>query len=111
MRAPGPWLAATPPLATPFVCRYGGLRIRGTGKPPGFDPLAVVRDPLHLFGLGGGVRRRRLLGQLAGVHDEKSQGLQAHLPVTIFHLHVAYDTLPVPRSWWLPAGMAKFFEP
>jgi len=111
MRAPGPWLAAPPPWAPPCVCRSGGRRRRGPGTPPGCDPLAVVRDPLHLFGVGGGVRRRRRLGHLPGVHAEQPQGLQAPLPGTLFHLHGAYDTWPGPRSWGLPAGPARFCEP
>jgi len=97
-------------LATPFVFRDSGLRIRCTGKPLGFDALAVVCDRSASLAWAGGVSPSPLLGQLAGVHDEKPKWLQANLPVTIFHSTWAYDTLPVPLPWRLPSGTARFFE-
>ena len=110
MITPGAWLAAAPPLAPPCVVRHGSLRVGATGKPSGFDALAVLRDPLRLFGLGGSVCRRCLPGQLARVHDEESECLAANLSITIFYLHMAYDTLPTPLPWRLPSGTTGFFE-
>ena len=65
MVTPGPWRAPTPPLATPVVLGNGRLRVGGTSKPPRFHVLDVLGDTLGFLGLGGGIRRRRLVGQLA----------------------------------------------
>ena len=65
MVTPGPWLAPTPPLATPVVLGNGRLRVGGTSKPPRFHVLDVRGATLGFLGLGGGIRRRRLVGHLA----------------------------------------------
>ena len=65
MITPRPWLAPTPPLATPCVLCNSRLRIGGTGKPAGFHAPDVRCDPLGFLRLGGSIRHRRLVGQLA----------------------------------------------
>jgi hypothetical protein len=98
MMAPGVWPAAPLSLSTPFIVGHGRLRIGGTSKPPSFHALDVLGDALGLFGLGGGVGHGRLLGQLAGVHDEKPELFHSAVPVRVFHLHLADDTLSMPAS-------------
>src|SRR5262249_57844157 len=63
-----------------------------------------------LFSLGGGVGAGRLLGQLTGVHDKKTEVCYSQSPVRVFHFHWADDTVPVPVSRRLLAGTARFFE-
>ena len=46
MITPRPWLAPTPPLATPFVLGNGRLCVSGTGKPLRFHVPDVLCDPL-----------------------------------------------------------------
>jgi hypothetical protein len=70
----------------------------------------VLRAPRRLFGVGSRVCRRGLPGQLARVHAEQSARLEANLSITLVHRHMAYDTLPTPRPWRLPAGTAGLFE-
>jgi len=72
MVPPRPWWAPTPPLATAFVLGNGRLRIGGTGKPPRCHVLDVRCQTLGFLGLGGGIRHCGLVGQLAGVHDQKA---------------------------------------
>jgi hypothetical protein len=59
---PRPGLTPTPPLPTPFVLCNSGLGGGGTGKPAGCHALDVRGDTRGLLGLGGGIRRGRLLG-------------------------------------------------
>jgi hypothetical protein len=75
VRAPGSGPSATPALATSGIVSDGLLRIRGTGKPLGCDAPQVLRDALGLLGVGFGKGLPLLLGQLAGVHDDKPDGL------------------------------------
>src|SRR5215831_8854315 len=110
MIPPRPGLAPTPPLASAFVLGNGRRRIGGTGKPAGFNTRAMFCHPLGLFGLGGGVGHGCLLGQLAGVHDEKTEGRDRASPVSIFHFPLADDTASVPASRGLMPCPARFFE-
>ena len=66
MVTPRPWLAPTPSLATPFVLGNGCLCGGGTGKPRRLHLLDVLCDTLGFLGLRGGIRDRRLVGQLRG---------------------------------------------
>ncbi len=110
MIAPKAWLAAPPSLTTAFIVGDGRLGVGRTGKPSGFNALDVLCNALGLVGLGGGVGHGRLLGQLAGVHDEKTELFQSESPVSVFHFHLADDTVPVPASRRLLACPARFFE-
>src|SRR5262245_16716146 len=110
MVTPRPRLAPTPPLATPFVLGNGGLRIGGTGKPAGFHALDVLCYTRGLFSLGGCIGHSRLRGQLAGVHDKKTEVFYRQSPVRVFHFHLADDTASVPASRRLLAGPARFFK-
>ena len=105
-----PGLAPTPPLASPFVLCNGGLRVGGTGKPAGFNALNVLCNTLDLFSLGGGVGHGRLLGQLAGVHNEKPEFFQRKSSVSVFYCHPTDHTLPVPAPRRLPTRTTRFFE-
>src|SRR6516164_9409071 len=106
MLTPGAGLAAAPPVAPPVVCRHGRRRVGAPGQPPGFDALAVLRAPRRLLGVGSRVCRRCQPGQLARGHAEQSERPRASWPITLFHRHMAYDTLPTPLPWRLPAGPA-----
>src|SRR5215471_13100299 len=110
MVTPRPWLASTPPLATPFVLGNGGLRGGGTSKPPRFSVLDVLGNTRGFLGLGGGIRRRRLVGQLAGVDDQKAYVRHVEAPVRVLHGHTADDALPMPASRRLLTGPPRFFE-
>ena len=110
MITPGAGRAAAPPVAPPVVFRHGRRRVGAPGQPPGFDALAVLRDPRRLFGVGSRVCRRCRPGHLARGHAEQSERLEANLSITLFHRHMAYDTLPTPLPWRLPAGPAGLFE-
>src|SRR5215475_14412161 len=110
MVAPRPGLTPTPPLASPFIFCNGGLCVGSTGKPAGFHALDVLGNTLGFFGLGDGVGRRRLLGQLAGVHDEKAEVFHSTAPVRVFHFHLADDTAPMPASWSLLTCPARLFQ-
>lgn len=110
MLTPGAGLAAAPPVAPPVVFRHGRRRVGAPGQPPGFDALAVLRAPRRLLGVGSRVCRRCRPGQLARGHAEQSERLAANLSITLFHRHMAYDTLPTPLPWRLPAGPAGFCE-
>ena len=110
MIAPEARRAAPPSLPTAFIVGDGRLGVGRTGKPAGFHALDVLGDALGLFGLGGGVGRGRLLGQLAGVHDEKTELFHGESPVSVFHFHLADDTVPMPAAWRLLPGPARFFE-
>jgi hypothetical protein len=99
MITPGARLAPPPSLAMPVVLCHSSLGISRTGTPAGFHALAVLGDALGLFGLGSAVGHSRLLGQLAGVHDEKSEFFHRASPVSIFYFHRADDTVPVPTPW------------
>jgi hypothetical protein len=110
MVTPRLWLAPTPPLATPFILGQGRLRIGGTGKPPGFHVLDVLCDALGFFGLGGGIRHRRLVGQLAGVHDQKVYLGHIEVPVSVLYGRTTDDPLSMPASRWLLPSPTRFFE-
>src|SRR5688500_12229153 len=110
MVTPRPWLAPTPPLATPFVLGHGRLRVGGTGIPLRFHVLDVLGDTLDFLGLGGGIRHRRLVGQLARVDDQKAYLCHVKVPVSILHWHAADDTLPMPASRQFLPGPTRFFE-
>jgi hypothetical protein len=103
-------LAALPSLTTTFIVGDGRLGVGCTGKPTGFNTVDRLGDALGLFGLGGGVSYRRLLGQLAGVHDQKTALFQSAAPVSAFYFHLTDDTVPVPGAWRLLACPARFFE-
>jgi hypothetical protein len=107
---PRPGLTPTPPLPTPFVLCNSGLGGGGTGNPAGFPALDVRGDTLGLFGLGGGIRRGRLLGSLARVDDEKTDLCHVETPVRVLHGHATDDALPMPASRRLLTGPSRFFE-
>ena len=110
MIAPKARLAAPPSLPSACIVGDGCLSVGRTGKPSGFNALDVLGDAPGLFGLGGAVGRGRLLGQLAGVHDEKPEFFDSKAPISVFHCHRADDTVPVPASRRLLACPARFFE-
>jgi hypothetical protein len=110
MGTPRPWLTPTPPLATPFVLGHGGLCVGGTSQPPRFYVLDVLGTTRGFLGLGGGIRRRRLVGQLAGVDDQKAYCRHVEAPVRVLHWHTADDALPMPAARWLLTGSPGFFE-
>ena len=62
MIAPGARRATPPSLPPALIVADGCLGVSRTGKPAGFHALDVLGDTLGLFGLGGGIRRGRLLG-------------------------------------------------
>ena len=55
MVTPGPRLAPSPPLPTPFVLRNSRLGIGGIRKPAGFDTLDVLCDTRGFFRLSCGI--------------------------------------------------------
>ena len=110
MRASEARLAAPPSLPSAFRVGEGCLSVGRIGKPSGFNALDGLGDAPGLFGLGGAVGRGRLLGQLAGVHDEKPEFFDSKAPISVFHFHRADDTVPVPASRRLLACPARFFE-
>ena len=110
MRRPRPGRAPAPPLAAAFVLSNGCLRIVGTGKPPRFHVLDVLGDTRGFLGLGGGIRRRRLVGQLAGVDDQKADCCHVEAPVRVLYGHAADDALPMPAARRLLTGPPRFFE-
>jgi len=63
MITPGPWPAASPPLAVAFIVGESGFRIGGTGKPSRLDASDVLGYPLGLVGLRFAIRQGCLLGQ------------------------------------------------
>jgi hypothetical protein len=72
--------------------------------------LDVLCDTLDLFGLGGSVGHGGLLGQLAGVHDEKPAFCPSAAPIRVLSFHLADDPVPVPAARRLLAGTARFVE-
>src|SRR4029453_16039374 len=110
MITPEAWRAAPPSLPTACIVGDGRLSISCTSKPAGFHALDVLGDALGLFGLGGGGGRGRLLGPLAGVHDEQTDLCQSAAPISVCHCHRAHDTVPVPASRRLLACPARFFK-
>ena len=54
MVTPRPWLAPTPPVATPVVLCDGRLGVGGTGQPAGFNTVDLLGDTLGSLGVGGG---------------------------------------------------------
>jgi hypothetical protein len=99
--------AALPPA---FIVGDGRLRVSSTGKPVGFHALDVLGKALGLFGLGGTVGHGCLLGQLAGVHNEKPDLFHRAAPVSVFHFHRADDTVPMPAPWGFLARPTRLFE-
>ena len=110
MIAPEARLAAPPSLSPAVVVDDGRLGISRTGKPAGFHAPDVLGDALGFFGLGGAVGHRRLLGQLAGVHDEKPECFPSASPVSLFDFHRADDTGPMPAPWGLLPRPPRLFE-
>jgi hypothetical protein len=111
MITPRPWLAPTPPLATPVVLCHGRLRIGGTGKPAGFHVPDVLCDTLGFLRLGGSIGHSRLVGQLAGVQDQKAYRGHVEAPVSVLPWYATDDTVPMPASRWLLPGPTRFGEP
>jgi hypothetical protein len=107
---PGVRRAASPSLPTTCIVGNGLLRVGGTGKPPRFNVPDVLCDMLGFFGLGGGVGAGRLLGQLAGMHHEKTEFGHVEAPVRVLHWHTADDALPMPTSRRLLASSSRFFQ-
>jgi hypothetical protein len=58
----------------------------------------VLCDARGLCGLGRSRGHRRLLGSLAGGHDETTERFYSEASVSIFHFHLADDPAPVPAS-------------
>src|SRR5215831_3633713 len=110
MVTPRLWLAPTPPLAMPFVLGNSGLCVGGTSKPPRFHVLDVLGNTRGFLGLGGGIRRRPLVGQLAGVDDQKADFCHVEAPIRVLHGHAADDALPMPAARRLLTGPPGFFE-
>jgi hypothetical protein len=110
MIAPEARRAAPPSLPTAFIIDEGRFGISRTGKPAGFHALDVLGDALGLFGLGGAVGHPRLLGQLAGVHDEQSECFHSASPVSLFYFHRADDTVPMPAPWGFVPCPTRLFE-
>src|SRR5262245_37429635 len=110
MIAPRARRAAPPSLPPACIVADSRLGVGRTGTPAGFHALDVLSDTLSLFGLGGGIRRGRLLGQLARVDDQKTDLCHVETPVRVLHGHAADATLPMPTSGWLLPGPPRFFE-
>jgi hypothetical protein len=110
MIAPEARLAAPPSLPPAFIVGNGRLGISRTGKPAGFHALDVLGDALGLPGLGAAVGRSRLLGQLAGVHDEKPEFFHSESPVSVLYFHRTDDTVPMPVPWRLLPSPTRLFE-
>jgi hypothetical protein len=108
---PRPGLAPPPPLATPFVLGHGRLCVGGTSTPPRFSRLDVLGNTRGVLGLGGGIRRCRLVGQRAGVDDQQASCRPVEAPVRVLHGHTADDTVPRPAARRLLTGPPRFFEP
>ena len=102
--------AHAPPLATPFVLGNGRLCVGGTGKPLRFHMLDVRCDTLGFLGLSGGIRDRRLVGQLARVDDQKADRCHIEAPISVLHGHTTDDTLPMPAARGLLPSTARLFE-
>ena len=88
----------------------GLLRVGRTGKPPRIHELDVLGDTLGCLGLGGGIRHRCLVGQLARVDDEKAELGPIETPISVLHWHAADDTVPVPLPGRLLPCPAWLFE-
>jgi hypothetical protein len=110
MVAPGVRWAAPPSLPTAFIVGAGGLGGGGTGKPASFHAPDGLGETLGCLGWGRGIRHSGLVGQLAGVDDQEAYLCHGEASVSIFHVHVADDTGPVPASRRLLAGAARFVE-
>src|SRR5215471_649833 len=110
MIAPEARRAAPPSLPTACIVADGRLSVGRTGKPAGFHALDVLSDTLSLFGVGGGIRRGRLLGQLARVDAQKTDLCHVETPVRVLHGHTTDDALPMPASRRLLTGPPRFFE-
>ena len=111
MVTPRPWRAPTPPLATPVVLGDGRLRVSSPGKPSRFHGLDGLGNTRGCLGLGRAIRRRRLVGQLAGVDDQKADVRPVEAPVRVRHGHTADAAWPMPAARRLLTGPPRFFEP
>src|SRR5215471_12835705 len=111
MVTPRPWLAPTPPLATPFVLGNSRRCVSGTGKPLRFHVPDVLCDPLSCLGWSGGIRHRCLVSHLARVDAQKAELGHVLSPIRVLHGHAAEDTVPMPVSRRLLTRTARFFEP
>ena len=110
MIAPEARRAAPSSLTTTCIVGDRRLGVGCAGNPAGFNTLDMLGDALGLFGLGGGIGHGRLLGQLTRGHDQQTALFPSAAPVSVFHFHLADDTVPVPASWRLLASPARFFE-
>jgi hypothetical protein len=61
-------------------------------------------------GGGGAAPPPRLVGQLAGVDDQKAYFRHVAAPVRVLHWHTADDALPMPAARRLLTGPPRFFE-
>jgi len=106
-----PWLAATPPLATPFVFRDSGLRDPLHRQNHwGFDALAVVHvtAPASLAWAAVYAVAPPLANWRECIDENRSGSSEPARHNS--HLHVAYDHFAVPLPWRLPSGTARFFD-
>src|SRR5262245_45211356 len=110
MVTPRPGRAPPPPVATPGVLCDGRLGGGGAGTPAGCNTLAMLGDTLGFLSLGGGIRRRCLVGQLAGVDDQKADVCHVKAPVRLLHGHAADDVLPMPAARRLLERPPRFGE-
>jgi hypothetical protein len=110
MIAPEARLAAPSSLPPAFIVDNGRLGISRTSKPAGFHALDVLGEALGLSGLGAAVGRSRLLGQLAGMHDEKPEFFHSESPVSVLYFHRTDDTVPMPAPWRLLPSPTRLFE-
>lgn len=110
MRAPEARRTAPPSRPTAGIVAESRLGVGRTGTPASFHALDVLGDTLGLLGLGGGIRRGRLLGSLARVDDQKTSLCHVETPVCVLHGHATDDALPMPASRRLLPGPSRFFE-
>src|SRR5262249_47212635 len=105
------------------MAKTPSLRWSNEGILPGFQTVGISRrlgvhghvpdvlgDPLGFLSLGGSIRHRRLVGQLAGVHDQKAYLGHVEASVRVFYGYTTDDTLPMPASRGLLPGPTRFFE-
>ena len=110
MKAPEPWPTAPPALPPTCIVGDGRLGVSRTGKPAGCHALDVLGAALGLFGLGGSIGCSRLLGSLARVHDEKTEGFSRESPISVFYFHLADDPAPMPTPWGFLAPPPRLFK-
>ena len=107
MVPPRPRLTSTPPCPRPS---YSAMAASASAAQANrrASMLDVLCDPLGFLGLGGGIRRRRLVGQLAGVDDQKAYVCHVEAPVRVLHGHAADDTVPMPATRRLLTSPPRF---